>query len=289
MEIISHRTPWKPTILVPISDVQYGSSACSGDRFKRWLSRIFEAYDNKNYTLLFLGLGDYTDSIRPSIRAKLRASGADNDEHIETGLLTLLEEHMDGFLDLVDGTKGKWLGMLEGHHYYDYGNGVTSDTKLAEKLEAPFLGDCARIHLLFDREILGNKGATTDFQIWCHHGEGGGNTPGAALNKLNPIKAQFEADCFLMAHQHKAATTKVPYCYDVKFKGKYKMVDKDISLTATGGWLAGYMQGSRSGFRPGGNYPEQKMLTPLSLGGTRVYMEPRHGNSRDWIYHEVTV
>jgi len=289
MEIITHRTPWKPTILIPISDVQYGSTACSSDRFKRWINGILEAYDNKSYILLFIGLGDYTDSIRPSIRRKLRQSDIDEDEHIETAILELLEKHQEGFLNLVDGTQGKWIGMLEGHHYFDYGMGDTSDTRIAEKLGAPFLGDCARIHLMFERLKPNSTPSSIDFQIWCHHGEGGGMMPGAPLNKLNPIKAQFEADCFLMAHQHKTVTAKVDWCYDVKQKGKYVMTHKEISLTCTGGWLQGYQQGSRSGFRAGGHYPEQRMLTPLALGGVRVYIEPRHTESRDYIYHEVTV
>jgi len=169
MEIITHRIDWKPTILVPISDVQYGSTACSSDKFRRWINRLLDAYSSDEYQLLFLGLGDYTDSIRPSMRRKYKQSGVDEDEHFETGLLELLEDHQEGFLKLVEGTEGKWIGMLEGHHYFDYGNGVTSDTKLADRLETTFLGDCTRIHLLFEKQNPSR--ARVDFQIWAHHGK----------------------------------------------------------------------------------------------------------------------
>jgi len=286
----NQRLEWKPTILIPVSDVQYGSEACSSARFRRWIERILRLYDNPDYQLLFLGLGDYTDSLRPSMRRKFQQSGMDEDEHIVEAVYDTIQRHHEGFLKLVDGTQGKWIGLLEGHHYFDFGNGVTSDTMLAEKLDTTFLGDCARIHLTFQRTYPnGGKSGSRDFQIWAHHGEGGGMTPGAPLNKLNPLVGRFEADCFLMAHQHKAVTTKVPYCYDVRVKGGWKMTHKDISLTCTGGWLQGFGQGSRNGGRAGGYYPEQKMLTPLSLGGTRIYIEPRHTNHGDWLYHEVTV
>lgn len=269
-----------------MGDVQFGSEACSADRFKRWIQRILKIADEYDRQLLFLGMGDYVDGLRPSMRRKFQVSGMDEDEHIVRSVMEMSQQQIEGFLKLVEGTEGKWIGMLEGHHFFDYGDGRTSDTMITEKLGATFLGDCARVHLTFVRQQ--NRGGI-DFQIWCHHGEGGGMMPGSPLNKLNPIKGTFEADAFLMAHQHKSVTAKVPYCYDVRTKNGYEMTHKDISLTCTGGWLQGYQQDSRSGNRAGGHYPEQRMLVPLSLGGTRLELFPIHERNKDWIFHEVVV
>jgi len=283
------RLEWKPTIIVPVGDVQYGSEACSSKRFRKWIERVLKLAEDGDKQLLFIGMGDYTDSLRPSIRRKFLASGLDEDEHFGTAMHNILEEHIDGFCKLVEGTEGKWIGMLEGHHFFDYGDGRTSDTMIADRLGATFLGDCARIHLTFERPKTHSATSSVDFQIWCHHGEGGGVMPGAPLNKLNPMVGRFEADAFLMAHQHKSVTAKVPYCYDRRVKDGWEETHRDISLTCTGGWLQGYQQNSRSGGRAGGHYPEQRMLTPLSLGGTRLELIPIHESNRDWIFHEVVV
>jgi len=250
---------------------------------------LLDIADVMGYQIRFIGLGDYTDSLRPSIRRKLLISGLDEDEHFVTAIHKEVQKHIDEFCKLVEGTEGLWIGMLEGHHFFDFGDGRTSDTVIADRLGATFLGDCTRVHLTFERPIPNGKPSSADFQIWAHHGEGGGALPGAPLNKLNPIKGAFEADAFLMAHQHKSVTAKVPYCYDRRVKDGYVMEHKDISLTCTGGWLQGYGQNSRSGGRAGGYYPEQKMLTPLSLGGTRLELFPMRENGRNLIFHEVVV
>jgi hypothetical protein len=283
------RLDWKPTIVVPVGDTQYGSEACSSDRFKRWIRRLLNIAEENDRQILFIGMGDYTDSIRPSLRKKYLSSGLEEDEHFSKSIVGLVHSHIDGFCRLVEGTEGKWIGMLEGHHFFDFGNGTTSDTIIADRLGARFLGDCTRVHLTFERTKPNSNSSSSDFQIWAHHGEGSGAMPGAPLNRLNAIKGTFQADAFLMAHQHKSVTAKVPYCFDIRTKDGYKMVHKDISLTCTGGWLQGYQQDSRVGNRPGGHYPEQRLLVPLSLGGTRLELFPIHEQKRDYIYHEVVV
>jgi len=276
------RLEWKPTVLIPVSDVQFGSEACSADMFKRWIQRLLKEY--ADWQVLFLGLGDYTDSIRPSLRKKYLASDLNEDEHFVRAIQDEVRNHINGFLKLVSGTEGKWIGLLEGHHYFDYGNGETSDTKLAHRLNTRFLGDCTMFNLIFNRSGHRNK-----FTIWAHHGEGGGQLSGAPLNKLEDKLKTFDADCFLMAHQHKAVTAKKPFLYLDNSQGQPKLVHKDRSITGTGGWLQGYMQGSQSGNRAGGYYPEQRMLTPVSLGGCRIHIFPKHSGSRDWIEHEIVV
>jgi len=283
MEVFSQRVEWKPTVLIPVSDVQFGSDACSADAFRRSIKRLLKEYED--WQVLFLGLGDYTDSIRPSLRKKYAASDLNEDEHFVKGLGKEINNHINGFLKLVEGTEGKWIGMLEGHHYFDYGNGETSDTKIADRLETRFLGDSTMFNLLFTN---GHGGVVT-FKVWAHHGEGGGQNSGAPLNKLEDKLKTFDADCFLMAHQHKAVTAKKPFLY---LNGAYdtpELTHKDRSMTCTGGWLQGYMQGSRFGNRAGGHYPEQRMLTPVSIGGCRIHLIPKRGHRTNWIEQEVII
>ncbi len=277
---------WKPTVLIPIGDVQYGSTACSEDLFRKWLDRLLNKYHEQQ--ILILGMGDYTDSLRPSIRKRLESSGLGEDEHIGDSITDRVHRHIEGFVDLVDGTQGMWLGMLEGHHFFEFGNGVTSDTMLAEALGTKFLGDSAFFNLLFKRQQ-----EVSVFTVWAHHGEGGGHTAGAPLNKIESVAKGWQADAFLMAHQHKAVTTKVPMLYLTRELGDSLQMEPllthyDSSYTCTGGWLQGYEQGSMNGGRAGGHYPEQKMLRPISIGATRLELEPLH-NGEHGVFHEVVI
>jgi len=238
-----------------------------------------------DWQLLFLGMGDYCDSFRPSIRKRYQQSVLNEDEHIANSIYEMVMEHIDGFHKLVSGTEGKWLGLLEGHHYFDFGNGTTSDTLLADKLQTRFLGDCTMSHLKFDR-----NGHTRQFIIWAHHGEGSGQLVSSPLNKLEHLIKCFDADCFLMAHQHKAVTSKRPWLYTTRSgRGGLRLTHKDRSITCTGGWLQGYQQDSKFNGRAAGHYPEQKMLTPISIGGTRILIYPEHTRDGDYIWHEVVV
>jgi len=205
--------------------VQYGSEACSSKRFRKWIERLLNMAEERDMQLRLLGMGDYTDSLRPSIRkAYMQAVALNEDEHIVKGLLKEIKRHEDGFCKLVEGTEELWLGMLEGHHYFDYGNGVTSDTIIADRLGATFLGDCARIHLTFERTRLNGHGSATDFQIWCHHGEGGGAMPGAPLNKLNPMVGRFEADAFLIPLLSKYSLVLINIC-------QFSSISQDSKVT----------------------------------------------------------
>lgn len=102
---------------------------------------------------------------------------------------------------------------------------------------------------------------------------------GAPLNRLENVMPYFDADIYLMGHQHKKVGTPIDQLYmTVKFPHKLRYRTKLIACT--GGYLRGYMQGVTQGRNfPRGGYVEQRMLSPVSLGCVLIFIRPVHANS----------
>jgi len=273
--------PWAETLLLPIGDVQYAGGGkndpCAVDRLKRWIEEGL-----KHPNVYFLGLGDYIDVASPSNRARITEarlydSVRDMMEDAAAGLVA-------GFLDIMKGTEGRWLGLLEGHHYFEFEDGTTTDTRIAQALKAPFLGDSAMIKLLF----ADGKAIRTSSVIWCHHGVGGGLLTSAPLNRLEHVLKSFDADIYLIGHHHKKVAAPMDRVYVRWDKRPPKLEHKTAILACTGGWIRSYLQGHQRAGRAQGIYVEQKMLSPTALGGIKLWLRPRGVHSGDrWM--ETTV
>ena len=242
--------PWPEVVLMPIGDVQCGVPACDEARLERYIDWGLE------HGAVFLGMGDYVDMAAPSDRKRVRH--ADFYEDITDAILERAEADVERFLRLVTGSRGRWLGLLQGHHYMTFPDGTTSDTRLATRLDAPFLGDCALVRLAIE-----NTGVAAD--ILCHHGQGSTASEAAALGAVMRFGAGFgHADIVLNGHHHKKVATKKPRPY---YDAAGKLTSRNTVYGVTGSFLRGYLQCSQRDGRAGGSYIEQRMLPPVALGG----------------------
>jgi len=276
--------PWEEVQIMPIGDAQVGSKDALEDRLKRHV-----AWGMEQGNVYFLGMGDYIDLASPSNRKALRSAKL-YDVVLES-LQDKAKRDCERFLELVKGSEGRWLGLLEGHHYYEFEDGTTSDTIIAQRLGCAFLGSCAFVRLVFKRNGRGGKrGPSLKCTLWAHHGAGNGLTPWSPLNRLYHIMHTFDADVYLIGHQTKKPAVKVPRIYmsDVP---PYRLIAKNKILAGTGGFSTGYTQGSRhySGARPQGGYVEQRMLTPVATGGVVVKARPVHTAHYDRIDLNVEI
>jgi hypothetical protein len=244
--------PWPEVPLAPLGDIQSGVSACDEDRLKRHVDWCLE------YGFLFLGMGDYVDMQNPSDRKRVR--GADYTDTTTNALTERAEQDIENFLRLVDGTQGKWVGLVSGHHYMDFGGGDTSDTRIATALDAPFLGDCASVRLTLTGD---HKPAVAD--ILVHHGQGSSSTEAGALTSVMKFGTGFgHHDIVLTGHHHKKVTTKKPRPF---YDDEGVLTSRNTVYAVTGSFLRGYMPCSQSEGRAGGSYVEKRMLPPVALGG----------------------
>lgn len=256
-------THWEETIIMPISDVQLGGIGCDEDRFRKHIE-----WGIKN-NALFVGVGDFVDVASPSNRDTLR-KGKIYDS-LKLALDEAAQKHVERFLKLVKGTEGKWLGMVEGHHFHEFQDGSTSDTRIAKALGTTFLGDSAFIRLQFS-DSKGSSGSITT-TIWMHHGEGSGSKASSPLNKLENLIAYFDADVYLIGHMHRKVASPIDQIYMTKSNTPI-LGHRTRLIACTGSFLKGYMHGSESDGRPGGTYVEQRMLNPVALGGIVLKLKP---------------
>ena len=267
IEIVADTVPgdYLPEVLLmPVGDVQCGVAACDEDRFQRHME-----YGIKRRAL-FLGMGDYVDMAAPSDRRRLRQ--ADFYDTVTAAVLDKAEADVARFLRLTDGSRGQWAGLLQGHHYMAFPDGTTSDTRIAAALDAPFLGDCALV-----RVDLGKTDTHAD--ILCHHGQGSTGSEAAALSVVMKFGAGFgHADVVVNGHHHKKVATKKPRPYSAD---DGKLVSKNTIYAVTGSFLKGYLQCSQRDGRAGGSYIEQRMLSPVALGGIIITLRARPGGRLD--------
>src|SRR3990167_7734205 len=178
--------PWEQIQIMPIGDIQLGSP---GTDIKRLREHVQWGID---HGVFWVGMGDYTDFLSPSNRRYLKNSGLYDtaNELIEKWH----REHLEELKDILRPTKGKWIGLHEGHHYFEYGDGTTSDTELCRYLDAKFLGTCAATRIVFKNKYRNG----VECWIWSHHGEGGGMSGVARLLKVAPGFPQM--DIFIQGH-----------------------------------------------------------------------------------------
>ena len=235
---------------MPIGDVQCGVKACDEERLQRHVEWGLE------HGAIFLGMGDYVDMAAPSDRTRLRKAGLY--DTVTEAIAEKAEADIGRFLKLVSGSKGKWLGLLQGHHYMVFNDGTTSDTRIAKALDAAFLGDCAVVRIQLE-----DSGVVAD--VLCHHGQGSTASEAGALTAVMKFGAGFgHADVVLNGHHHKKVATKKPRPY---YDGAGHFTSRNTVYAVTGSFLRGYLSCSQSEGRPGGGYVEKRMLPPVALGG----------------------
>lgn len=277
MELVSYaikrkRADHTPIVVAPIGDLQWAGrrGPTALDTLKRHIDRCLKL------NAYFIGMGDYTDFLSPSNRQRLRGAALYD---------TALDAIDDAALDLVQEifhlalrpTKGRWLGMLEGHHFAALETGETTDQRLCQLLNARHLGTVAYVRLQFD--IGGTRSNVT---LWAHHGVGGGQSRGAALNKLASIASGWEgADIFLMGHTNKVSHDKFPRPYP-RWHGREApdLVHRDIHLVNTGGFNKSYIVGATQGRVPRDGYAAKGAMNPVSLCAPIIHITPRIGSKR---------
>lgn len=268
-KIIRKPLPWKDTVLIPLGDIQLQRNRDAVD-----ISLLKDTIKwGVDHNALWIGMGDLIDTESPSNRDAIRRSGVY--DSVVDALDGAAEELEDELKDLLKPTIGRWIGLLEGHHYHDYRDGTTTDTRMAQYLQTSFLGTCAYARLEFVPPASDkNRNGKVSFDIWAHHGRGGGGLVGSPLNKLETVTKGFSADLFLMGHTHKVAHARMQQVIPVWGSKRGFLRHRDIHLVSTGAFLKGYVPQAKREGRAGGLYPERNMLNPLALGAARIWFRP---------------
>ena len=274
MELLKVNAKSQRVAVCPIGDIQWsGSSGPTAIlHVQRHIGRCLNL-EQQGYKVFFIGMGDYIDFLSPSNRQRLLAAGLYDsaDAVIDEKAHQLTEE---AFNLMLKPTKGKWLGLLEGHHFYE-SQGSTSDMWLAEMLDAPFLGTAAYARI-----------DPTGFIICAHHGMGGGILPTSGLNKMYHWSAGLAgADVYFMGHNTKMATVRLsrprpnPEFTD--------LTHDDVLLVNTGGFSKSNIVGHTQGRIRRGDYAEKGMMTPSPLAAPVVLLNGPRGRHGEGVMVQV--
>jgi hypothetical protein len=266
MELVSYDTVG-PVVLAPIGDIQYFGrrSAIAWDHLKR---HIDQAMARKAW---FIGMGDYIDFLSPSNRKRLaQADLYDNSLDVVDDKARELTFQL--YEQLLKPTTGRWLGLLEGHHFAQLQTGQTTDQYLCELLKTRFLGTCAYVRLSMQPSPKATS--HSNYLIWAHHGRGGGAKAHAPLMKLENLTPYWEAHLFLIGHMTKVAAAPINRVRPAFGPTHAQLRHERIYLVGTGGWMKGYEEQSKQGLIPRGSYVESGMLAPVALGAPIITVTP---------------
>lgn len=248
-----------PVTICPLGDIQWAGreSDLAFDHIQAHIERCLSLPNP-----LFIGMGDYVDFASPSNREALaKAPIYDTARRVVDDAAKALADEV--YEKILKPTRGKWLGLLSGHHYYPLKSGGTTDMYLASKLDAEFLDVCAVINLTFT-----DKTHHQSILLYTHHGCGDSVFPHGPLNKLYRVAPNWGVDIFLMGHQTKKAVGEFDYIEAVfPHKGKPHLSHKTRHLVGTGGWTKGYQDGQTT-------YVERGMLPPVALGQPLIHVRP---------------
>lgn len=270
MELVSHIVPVKTRscdeiLIMPLGDIQW-----IGDKndieYDLLQERVAWGVKHGCY---FVGMGDYLDTFSPSNRERL--NGAALYDTAKKGIDKMASDLVvQLYKDVLRQTKGKWLGLVEGHHFHTYRSGGTTDQHLCTLLDAKFLGTTAFIRL-----ILTLHNVRMPVTLWVQHGNGGGKRMAAPLNQLDQLPGFFEADIYLIGHHTRQVGGPMVRLEAEWGKTGGRLVARKKIVACTGGFMRGYIEGSRDGGTPRGNYVEQKSLLPTALGTPVVKILPK--------------
>ncbi len=162
----------------------------------------------------------------------------------------------------------KIYGILQGNHYFEYASGVTSDQYLCELLGVPYCGP-----LGFFRVRLKSGTVSRNLIIWAHHSGGtmGGRTTGGSINALLRQEAGWDADIYLMGHDHRR-TAWCESTMTITSKGSPRVVERSRVFARVGAFLKTYKHEDciprKAPHFPG--YGEEKAFRPADLGWVEI-------------------
>jgi hypothetical protein len=254
-------------LICPIGDIHYGQSDWPEHKFR---DNIQWALDRGAY---FVGMGDYFEMASVSQRKQFGGLRDSVREEIDDMLLG----KADDLGCILEPTRGRWLGCVEGNHRWDTLRGTSVDQHLCRRLHCDFLGTSALVTLKTSKR--GHMESLC--RLYVHHGVGATRTLGANLNRLGDLMWFQDADIFLMGHSHDILAKKIDR-QSVTPDGVHYHQSKLIART--GSWMLGYVSHEpldldAPAIESRGTYVEEGARAPSSLGFLTIgigYEQVRH-------------
>lgn len=244
------------------TDGSYEIRTVALDKLKSTIARIStmpNAYP-------FIG-GDLLDTASPSNRSAYSSIKSKFYDSVVGMNQDKALEYIDDMVEILSPCKGKYLGMVSGHHFWEFYEknapkdvrGKNSDQVICERLGMPYLGEgMAMLHI----PLTSGKNPKTARFLGVHP-DGYGVTLMAAISKLvRDVLPYHQFDVAGIAHYHKKISASVPLLMYPESGGVREMSRKLVSMGSYSKTFAENMT----------TYGEKKMYAPYVLGSPIVYL-----------------
>ena len=260
---------WKNTATIFFfGDLQWGAQGFADEAWKR-----FEAEFKATPNAWAIGLGDYGDWLRPSMRAPIRAALA-KDKSAQQMLDDNVRRRQDDLIDKLAFLEGKLIGLHNGHHCWEFSSGDNSDMRICSALKAKYLGWMADTRLTFSLDQARHDSRT--LTMVTMHGTGNSRYTGVDSRWLDQnIVPAFHAEVYAKGHGCKADAWSPFERQIVRRSGPPGLIRQKIYCLNVPGFCRGYTNGWES------SYVEQAGMQPQPLGWGVLRVKLTHSKARN--------
>lgn len=244
--------------LLPFGDVHYKNPQHHSELWDEWC-----LWAKIKPRAMFIGMGDFLEWFSDSERKGVRSINLH--ESSEKMMDDFAKESCDEFFEKIKFMRGRVLGMLEGNHFYQFQNGMTSTQYLCQRLGCKYLGASGFIRICFKHTKM-NKDMKID--VFVHHGKGASRLVGGSLNSVQQMAECAEADIYLMGHDHKKSIGMSSRLCLTDGRTGIHLKEKKVLYARTGSFLKGYEPDKPS-------YVTKSLLNPSDLGTVKIELSPR--------------
>lgn len=247
-----------------LSDFQIGSESTS----LRTIEQRIEEIVNDPVDSGIILAGDIEDDDRPSTRVAKKTAFADRPEVIGNAArdhICWIDKVIIPLLLPLQQTKYGIMGILGGHHFTQLTPDLTSPEYICNRLkelsgkDVPYLGVMSSFMDLRFRN--GSTGVRSVGHV--QHGEGGGQTKGSTVTKLDRTSQGFQADWYIRAHDCQIVGFKTDQLYPKRVdEGTVPdILSRTITFLNLGAATQGYQPSKKDP-----SYVESGMLRPTTMG-----------------------
>jgi len=240
----------------------FGDKQAGGSGYAAEMWKEFELQFKAAPNAWALGLGDYGDWLRPSMRERLYATLSKDDGARQQLDNMVIKDH-DGIIDEMEFMKGRLVGIHEGHHTHYFLNGGNTDQRLASALKAPFLGWSASTRLVLTMGVQ-KEGQGTHAHVYTMlstHGSANSPKVGGSANWMeDKMVGAWSAEHYIMGHGCKNANFVPHERNEIRRVGPAGIKTVLPRCMIVGGFSRGYTDGWKS------SYVERQNMKPQPIG-----------------------
>lgn len=231
----------------------------------------FKAEFKRTPNAYAIGLGDYLDWLRPSMRLEVkRALIKDTSAWKQLDKQVMLTH--DKMIDEMEFLKGKLLLLHEGHHNWEFVTGDNTDQRLAVALKAPYGGWIASTRLVIERA---NSNGHHVYTIMSTHGNANARRVPATVTWMERnLVDSWDADQYVMGHGCKNANFEPLERNRIRRAGEPGYSTTIPRCLIVGGFTKSYTNGWES------SYVEHAGFAPQPIGWGVVRLKLVHRKSQ---------